>query len=319
MKHQRTLRSLTVTITDYLYTVWLFPYSQLVDTILPCTTFAVCGCLSSRVLNLPAMAFPDSFTELFESEILWRTVSAILWIWLVMLQFTLHNQRRPESIIEDSLNKPWRPLPSGRISIKGVNFLLLVTYLAASVLSFQLGVMAHFIVFTALVIWYNDLGGSDRSGLFRNFLNASGYACLFSAPLRIVLDPSGNLRIGDRAHLWTLIMVLVIFTTIHAQEFRDEAGDKARGRQNIITSVGHTWARLLLIGFMTFWCAFIPMWLGLTYKGAFITWGLGLWTVVLTVRGMGKRTEKLDRDMYLVWSCWLFSFTPLPLVKAIGG
>jgi 4-hydroxybenzoate polyprenyltransferase len=271
------------------------------------------------VLNLPTVAFPSSLTELIESDILRRTIFAMLWIWLVMLQFTLHNQRRPESIIEDSINKPWRPLPSGRISVKGVNCLLFVTYLATSVLSFQIGVISHFIVFTGLVYWYNDLGGSDRSGLFRNFLNASGYACLFSAPLRISLDPSEELKIGDRATLWTLIMVLVIFTTIHAQEFRDEAGDKARGRQNIITSIGHTWARLLLVVFMTFWCTFIPMWLGLTYKGAFVTWALGLWTAVLTIRGMVKRTEELDKNMYLLWSCWLFSCTPLPLVKAIGG
>ncbi|KAF2827281.1 hypothetical protein CC86DRAFT_321203, partial [Ophiobolus disseminans] len=229
----------------------------------------------------------------------------MLWVWLVMLQFTLHNQRRPESIIEDNINKPWRPLPSGRISVKGANYLLFVTYLAVSVLSFQLGVITHFVVFTGLVCWYNDLGGSDRSGLFRNFLNASGYACLFSASLRICLDPSGESRIGDRATSWTLIMVLVIFTTIHAQEFRDEAGDKARRRQNIITSIGHSRARLLLVTFMGFWCAFIPSWLGLTFKGAFVTLALGLWTAALTIWGMVKRTEKLDKKMYLVWSCWL--------------
>ncbi|PVI01622.1 hypothetical protein DM02DRAFT_507825, partial [Periconia macrospinosa] len=295
------------------FTVWLFPYSQWLDTILPCTLFAVCSVLSGSVLGLPNPPLYTGLVEFYCRTISCRTTLAMLWLWLAMLQFCLHNQRRPESIEEDRINKPWRPLPSGRISIEGVNRILLLTYVAISWLSFQLGVMVHLVVFTIAVFWYNDFGGSDRSGLYRNFLNATGYSCLFSAPLRILIGLNQPMKLTDRANLWTAIMVLVIFSTIHAQEYRDEEGDQVRGRRTILTSIGNTWSRMVLIAFVMFWSSFAQVWLQLTF-GSLMTWLLGFYTISLTLFGINGRTVHLDKRLYKAWSCWLLSFSVLPLM-----
>jgi hypothetical protein len=214
---------------------------------------------------------------------------------------------------------PWRPLLSGRITLKGANNLLIYIYVVVALLSFKLGVVKHFVIFTALVFWYNDFGGSDRSGLHRKFLNASGYACLFSGPVQIITGSSHTQGLMDRSSSWTILMVLLIFTTIHAQEFRDEVGDRARKRRTIISAVGNTWARLLLLASIILWSILIPQWLGLQYYGAFVTWVLGAWTSILTVWGISHRSVDLDKYMYLIWSCWLLSICPLPFVKALIG
>ena len=44
-----------------------------------------------------------------------RLASAFFWIWLNLLQFDLANQCLDPS--EDAANKPWRPIPSGRITV----------------------------------------------------------------------------------------------------------------------------------------------------------------------------------------------------------
>lgn len=175
-----------LTVAEHLFTLWLFPYSQWLDTILPCTLFAVCSVLSGSVLGLPDPPLYTGLHKFYWSTISSRTALAMLWLWLVMLQFCLHNQRRPESIDQDRINKPWRPLPSGRISTEGANRLLLLTYAATSWLSFQLGVMIHFVVFTIAVFWYNDFGGqrwewplpqlSERHWLLVSLLRATSHS-----------------------------------------------------------------------------------------------------------------------------------------------
>jgi 4-hydroxybenzoate polyprenyltransferase len=52
---------------------------------------------------------------------------------------------------------------------------------------------------------------------------------------------------------WTfLICWCVLLTTIQTQEFRDEVGDKARGRKTMVTELGRTrglWTVYVMVGF----------------------------------------------------------------------
>ncbi|KAI0065532.1 hypothetical protein BV25DRAFT_1798511, partial [Artomyces pyxidatus] len=50
-----------------------------------------------------------------------RMACAMGWTWLHLLQFCVSNQSaNPE---EDALNKPWRPIPSRRISVSATHVL----------------------------------------------------------------------------------------------------------------------------------------------------------------------------------------------------
>jgi hypothetical protein len=118
-----------------------------------------------------------------------RMFLSILWIWLHLLQFCVSNQSLdPE---EDSSNKPWRPIPSGLISVDGarnLRWMLLPFCLSVSVrleaywqgISLALAILAH-----------NELG--LHSHLFlRNICNAWGYASFNAGALTIASGTFSN-------------------------------------------------------------------------------------------------------------------------------
>ena len=102
-----------------------------------------------------------------------RMLLSMLWTWLHLLQFCVSNQSLDPD--EDSSNKPWRPIPSGLISVdaaRHLRWMLLPLCLSVSVrleaywqgISLALAFLAH-----------NEFG--LHSHLFmRNICNAWGYA-----------------------------------------------------------------------------------------------------------------------------------------------
>ncbi|PVH93922.1 hypothetical protein DM02DRAFT_603295 [Periconia macrospinosa] len=97
------------TMAFHLHTLWMFTSDSLLDTVIPCTVFAICCTLSNDLLHLPVLT---------ESSVLLRLPHVVVWLWLLVLQFCIHNQSSRQSIKEDLYNKPWRPLPAGRITIQ---------------------------------------------------------------------------------------------------------------------------------------------------------------------------------------------------------
>lgn len=83
-----------------------------------------------------------------------------------------------------------------------------------------------------------------------------------------------------------------------------------------MASIGNTWSRILLAFLVIFWSGFAKVWLDLTF-GWLLTGMLGVYTVVLTVTGIKNRTVELDKTLFKMWSCWLVSFSILPLVKVV--
>ncbi|KAI0054327.1 hypothetical protein BV25DRAFT_1817197, partial [Artomyces pyxidatus] len=95
------------------------------------------------------------------------------WTWLHLLQFCVSNQSaNPE---EDALNKPWRPIPSRRISVSATHVLRWVLLPICFALSILLRVPLHGVAFAVAIFVHNDLR-LDRHWLLRTVCNAWGYA-----------------------------------------------------------------------------------------------------------------------------------------------
>ncbi|KAF2800210.1 hypothetical protein K505DRAFT_383285, partial [Melanomma pulvis-pyrius CBS 109.77] len=292
----------------HFYTIWLFAYEQLFDTTIPCTIFGITGALSGKTLGFPSLP---------QAEILLHIPLVVIWLWILSLQFSLHNQRHPHSINEDSYNKPWRPLPSERITISGTNSILHFLYPIAGSLSYWLELLPHFGIFTILVIVYNDFGGSDHSGISRNILSGVIYACLLTGALQVAIGSENSLING--AYQWVRVIVLVFITTLHMTEFRDERGNRARGRRTIINVVGIRFARCTIAVGVIFWSFFAPLMLGIEWKGMIVPATLGGTVVGLIMIGMARNNTRLDGFLYKVYSIWILSLCPLPLVKSWTG
>ncbi|KAK3203044.1 hypothetical protein GRF29_112g44543, partial [Pseudopithomyces chartarum] len=151
-------------LTSHLQTLYLFTASDIIPVLCPQLLFAL-----SSILN-PSLhtSTPDTLT------ILTHLPHALLWIWLHLLLLGLSNQRQRASIAEDAVNKPWRPIPSGRLDQHHARYLLLcmipVTYMLSHYVLGATFETAALFVFNWI---YNDLDAAEDLVL-RNVLNVLG-------------------------------------------------------------------------------------------------------------------------------------------------
>ena len=100
---------------------------------------------------------------------------SLLWTWLHILQFNVANQSLNPG--EDLLNKPWRPIPSGIVSVLNARILRWILLPLCLSLSMPMSpeVLWHSISLAISFIIYNELH-LDLHWLMRNACNAWGYA-----------------------------------------------------------------------------------------------------------------------------------------------
>ena len=101
---------------------------------------------------------------------MWLFPKALLvafWTWINLLPFAIDNQRQPAAIAEDSLNRPWRPMPSNRLTQKQARQIMFTIYPVAGLTSLYAGGLHQCIPLMVLGYWYNDCGGADISCVVR--------------------------------------------------------------------------------------------------------------------------------------------------------
>lgn len=87
------------------------------------------------------------------SQLSRRVPPTFFWLWINLLPFTIDNQRRPASIAEDELNKPWRAMPSRRLTPAQARTLMLCLYPVALAASLALGGLDQCLWAIALGFW----------------------------------------------------------------------------------------------------------------------------------------------------------------------
>jgi 4-hydroxybenzoate polyprenyltransferase len=289
-----------------LYSVWLFTLSDLKTIVLPSTAFGLVNAIALSLNHTPTLPAP--------SEILHRTPLVLLWVWINLLPFAINNQRQPAAILEDGLNKPWRPMPSRRLSPTAAKRLMLVAYPLAVLGSLCLGNLAQSLTLILLGYWYNDLHGGDASCLVRNLINAGGFLSFASGALQAA--------IGARASAlpllgwWSLVIAAIVFSTVQTQDMYDQRGDAVRNRRTVPLVVGDAPARWTIAVPMVVWCWATPwLWRSSTL-GYVAPVALGL---TVAVRTLKERSERGDRNTFRIWNLWMVSVYLLPLIKASEG
>ncbi|KAK7720587.1 hypothetical protein SLS57_005366 [Botryosphaeria dothidea] len=226
----------TKSLWYHAYTVWLFTRSDLKTIVLPATVFGMASVLSGPLLTTNAS--PDYYS------IICRLPLVLLGVWMDLLAFNISNQRQPGSVIEDAANKPWRALPSGRISEEGARRLLLALIPTCIAKSLLLGGTLETMVLFILTWLYNDLHAADSHYLLRNALNALGICAhcagagafasssLPSTPhhLYTIASLTHAAPLTPRYYAWLLLLASTVFVTISLQDLPDVEGDAAKGR-----------------------------------------------------------------------------------------
>ncbi|KAL8639146.1 MAG: hypothetical protein Q9228_003780 [Teloschistes exilis] len=240
----------------HIYTAWLFTVSDLKSVIVPETILGITSALSGGILTHNSS--PDA------RQVLSRLPKVILWNWLNLFLFDLCNQSHPASVVEDSVNKPWRAIPSGRISAKQTRTLLLLVIPCVYLATLKLGGTWESVTLMIGTWMYNDLGGADDGIVVRNLLNGFGYICYSSGSMKVAAG-YGLHGLNNQSTTWLAMIGGIIFTTLQMQDMADIHGDAKRGRKTVPLVYGDVAARYSIAIPVIAWSVVCP---------AF--WGLGL-------------------------------------------
>lgn len=296
----------TANIQDYLKsvyyhaeTIWLFAVNDLKTMVFPSTAFALftgIPMLRQSTDNIGAILGP-------------RIPMILAYTWLNLLAFCVSNQISSLGIKEDTLNKPWRPIPAGRLSLAAARRLSIFTYPIALLASrYVLGGFLPCILLFVFSVIYNDLGGGDRHWLLRNILNACGFTSFAAGALEVALQGP----VDGSAILWLIVIGLVICTTVHIQDMYDQVGDSAAGRRTIPLIIGDGPARYTIASTVFLWTWICPSFWSTSIGGYVLPTILGL---VVATRILWKRTVKEDRTTFKFYNAWLVSLYALPLMQ----
>nr|AVY05505.1 digeranylgeranylglyceryl phosphate synthase protein [Nodulisporium sp.] len=292
--------------------MWDFLESDFFTFAVPNTAFGILSAFASSVL----IEGPSSpVTNPPKMQILRRLPQVLAFNVVNLLVFTLANQRTPESVEEDRINKPWRPIPQGRITIERTRRVMLAAIPATVALNHALGVERQGVLILLLTWLYNDLGGGDEAFL-REIIISIAYGLYNSGSLTVALGPE-YYALSSRGMAWVAVISGVILTTMQVQDLKDQEGDKTRGRKTIALFLGEHISRASLAFFVCFWsCVCAHFWvLELAHLAL-----LAIIAAVLVTRLLFARLSfEGNARAWRFWCIWHSSLYILPLLAARGS
>ncbi|KAI0190474.1 hypothetical protein EV127DRAFT_495178 [Xylaria flabelliformis] len=289
-------------IAYHAYTVYLFSRDNIKDII--CMGFLF-GSLNASVAPKFSMG-PALSTE----QILLVAPKMLLWSWSNLFIFNLHNQRHVEGIAEDALNKPWRPIPAGRISTMQTTRLMYLMYPVILGISLKYGGLGPCLAEALFCLWYNEWGGASRP-FTKNLQNGLGFACFFAGPLEVATGHSVFSGRGTAA-VWLAILTAAVTTTVHMQDFRDMDGDRAVDRWTVPLAIGDFPARAIVALGIMFWTIAASFFWKATVVGSWAAWLAG-GAVVLNLFRDRSRTG--DAFTWKMWPAWVLGLFLLPIIS----
>jgi 4-hydroxybenzoate polyprenyltransferase len=226
---------------------------------------------------------------------------AVLWSVLYIYVYDASNQA--EGAAEDALNKPYRPVPAGLVTVAGMRFRMVI----GSVLYLVLSAWISGVALIAAAMW-------TATAILPN-LYASPRYYLFFKPFTMLVGVAAQLAGSweiayplDMTGWWWVLVIAVLFSIpLPIEDVRDMAGDRAVGRRTFALIVGPNPIRAWFIAMMLIWplVAHLLLFRGSGAASSAISvttavftalcWGTGLYTAL-------NRTHRGNRMAYLLYS-----------------
>ncbi|KAJ7916721.1 UbiA prenyltransferase family-domain-containing protein [Mycena leptocephala] len=217
------------------------------------------------------------------SELIIRSlVRSLIYFLLYIYSFDIANQIN--GVAEDRVNKPDRPLSSGRVTLQGAY----IRWYATTALHLVLGAAWGVLPWTALWVFitiYTSWCGGDKHWVPKNLgFMSFGSLCLLQAAWGLVAP------ITAHEWQWALLLSGVFGVVASVQDMRDVDGDKIAGRRTLPIVLGSNFRWVMAIR--------IPPLLALArgYCGALLT--LSMFYMAYRVFRGGPR--KYDHKTYMI-------------------
>ncbi|KAF4454290.1 hypothetical protein F53441_3164 [Fusarium austroafricanum] len=297
----------------HLVTLWLFTKSDMPTSTGINTTFAIAGILAG----------PGYISN---ADINWADMGkgillALYFTWHLTLCFNLGNQRQPQSVIEDGVNKAWRPIPAGRISPELTLKLQLVSITSLLILCYTtLGAWQETSFYLFCTWLYNERAWGDKSWWQRALMNACGITTNRVATLRVLViatlaNSDVKFEFTNKAIGWFLMLASLVFTTIQVQDLRDQEGDKLIDRQTFPLILGDVPTRWITAAAVMIWSLVCPLYWGLSIVGCAVPIVVG---ALVSAHMLICRTRERDQTSFRLVAVWWVALYFIPLMKAQG-
>lgn len=283
-------------------TLFLFTRTDFKTVVLPQSTFAISICLSGTGQILAPDRDP--------ANTMMCIPYMLVWLWLHLLILDVGNQRLPEGILEDAANKPWRPMPTGRLSPGEAQALLRALVPISACVGLVFGSFTPSVGFITLAYLYNDLDASSSGPITRNLLNTAGLSCLGWGAISCLLGGEISSEGSRLLKAWMTVVAAMLLTTVHAQDFPDLVGDHARGRRTVPLVYGIKWSRLVVAVLAIVWSVTCAAFWGVCSLGWLVTLALGGGLAVSILFPWEKPDYK---NMWRLWCVWATAIYTLPL------
>ncbi|KAI0543530.1 UbiA prenyltransferase family-domain-containing protein [Xylaria curta] len=297
-------------ILHHIYSVWLFTRSDLKTIVIPAT---LSGVFNTIFLFLNV----ENQFEVRWTQVPRQAIVALFWVWINLLPFNIDNQRRAEAIVEDMLNKPWRTMPSGRMTAMEAKILMFCLYVTALYISMRIGGTKQCLTLMLLGFMYNELRLADRNWFSRNVINALGFYCFTSGALDVSLLSSAQVIPAARIQvfLWLIVSGAVVLTTVQMQDMADQAGDDMRHRKTMPLSLGDSTTRWVTAVLVLIWSVLCPRFWSL---GIGLSLSFGAFGSLISYRTLSFRSVLADERTFLLWNIWIAMVYSFPLLSVIS-
>lgn len=286
-------------------TVWTFAAADIRTMVLPLLLLGILSASAGSVLTT---------STIFLLNIVRNIPTMFLWIWLNVLVLSISNQSSPNGIVEDKINKPWRPIPSGRVDLLQARKLLLWSVSILLLIGHRFGVLYETLGCLVGNWVYNDLEGGSEHFLLRQVLNGVAYLPYGIGSMKLaVAVVHGNIEPNTMFYQWITIISAIVATTIQIQDLKDLEGDRARHRHTCAVIVGDKVTRISCGLGVISWSILCPVYWGLQWHNCPLTLVLGS-AVILNISF--QRGQKADKTSFVLWSYWVVSLFSLPLIKS---
>jgi 4-hydroxybenzoate polyprenyltransferase len=289
-------------IPYHLYTIWLFTFSDMKTIMFPTAIWGLFNALSGPYIT--------TNNEPSATAILCRFPLTLLWTWIVLLPFCINNQRTPDAIVEDKINKAWRPMPRERLTPAQAKRLMYAIWAGGCLLCYSMNAVVPWAMLFILGHAYNDLGGSEDL-FIRNLINSLGFQT-FGLGASMVAADSRHYQLNWNAALWFSMIGAVVFSTVQTQDMYDQEGDRERGRRTLPLVIGDgpaRWATALAASTWSFLC---PLFWGLPWGAYIVPVLVGL---CVSFRTLHLRSVEADKLTFRIWCFWTLCLYVLPYAR----
>ena len=287
-------------LLHYLVVLYLFIADDFVSIVLPSTTCGITLSLAGGILQCPVSII----------DIVPRVPLILTWVWINLLLFNMSNQSQPGAVEEDIVNKPWRPIASGRVSAQVLQRHIWTMRLVVLYMTFYLGGTCPSLLLQILTFWYNELNGGEEWFL-RNFLNAGGYLCFIMGAMQVAAGTQ-YLRCTTKGLQWFFWTSVIISCTMHIQDLYDQEGDRLRSRRSIPLVFGDAPARFSIALPILFWSVGAPAFWSSSVFGYLPTVTIGS-VLAMRLLERSKPDSAYDKTTFKYWNAWMISIHMLPV------